>query len=150
MATPLNRDDLLAASEPCPCHGGRSYGACCRPWHHGAPAPTPEALMRSRFAAYALGLVDHIVATTDPKGPQWQRHAASWRRSIAAFCEQTHFLGLQVLDSGADGDEGHVTFLAMLTQGGHDASFTERSRFTRAQGRWRYHSGTPVGTPHRG
>ena len=81
MATPLNRDDLLAESEPCPCHSGRTYGACCRPWHHGAPAPTPEALMRSRFAAYALGLVDHIVATTDPKGPQWQRHAASWRRA---------------------------------------------------------------------
>ena len=32
----------------CPCGSGISYRDCCGPLHQGKPAPTPEALMRSR------------------------------------------------------------------------------------------------------
>ena len=40
----------------CPCGSGRSYAACCRPAHDGSvPPPTPEALMRARYSAFALG-----------------------------------------------------------------------------------------------
>ena len=42
--------------EPCPCGSGQSYTTCCGPWHAGVPAPTAEALMRSRYSAYVLGL----------------------------------------------------------------------------------------------
>src|SRR5580692_1348054 len=48
----------------CPCHSGRRYAACCRPMHRAErEAPTPEALMRSRYAAYSLGLGDYLVNT---------------------------------------------------------------------------------------
>ncbi len=30
------------------------------------PAPCAEALMRSRYSAYVLGLIDYLVATTLP------------------------------------------------------------------------------------
>lgn len=98
--------------------------------------------MRSRFAAYALGRADHIVATTDPTGPQWQADEVEWIEQIRRFSETTRFEGLALLDSPEpEGDEGFVTFEATLEQGGRDASFSERSRFRRVGGRWLYHSG---------
>ena len=46
-----------SAPRDCPCHSGLRYAACCGPLHEGArEADTPEALMRSRYAAFARGL----------------------------------------------------------------------------------------------
>lgn len=126
----------------CPCRSRRQLKRCCGPWLAGRPAPSPAALMRSRFAAYALGRADHIVATTDPEGPMWQADEAGWHEQIAHFSETTRFLGLALLETPEpEGDEGSVTFRATLEQGGQDNSFTERSRFRRVDGRWLYHSG---------
>jgi len=97
--------------------------------------------MRSRYSAYALGLADYIIATTDPDGPAWIPDAAGWRRDILAFTQGSEFLALSVGASDAQGDVGWVTFHAEITQGGSDASFGETSRFTRLDGRWCYHSG---------
>ncbi len=126
-------------SRRCPCGSGRRLHRCCGPLHEGRPAPTAEALMRSRFAAYALGLVDYIIATTHPDGEAFEADEAAWRASIGAFCAATRFEGLVIEDAGdlPDGD-AWVTFTARLTQKGHDASFTEKSRFRRHDGRWCY------------
>ena len=44
--------------ERCPCLSGDTYGACCGRYHSGAAtAPTAEALMRSRYSAFAVGAV---------------------------------------------------------------------------------------------
>ena len=53
----------------CPC--GRttpkgqalSLADCCGLYHSGQPAPDAESLMRSRYSAYALGLIDYLLAT---------------------------------------------------------------------------------------
>ncbi|MEZ4238025.1 MAG: YchJ family metal-binding protein [Myxococcota bacterium] len=128
----------------CRCHSRRQARRCCEPLHQGKPAPTAEALMRSRYAAYALGLVDYVVATTDPDGPQWHADVDAWRADVARFCRDTRFVDLRIDDAPPpDGDVAHVTFTATLTRGGADASFTERSRFVRRDGRWLYHSGEP-------
>ena len=124
----------------CRCHSGRTYKRCCQPLHQGRPAPTPEALMRSRYCAYAHGLVDYIVATTDPEGPQWRGDLAAWRDEIAAFCRATRFEGLRILQAGED----TVTFRAHLARGGLDTGFSEQSRFVFRDGRWLYHSGAPI------
>lgn len=99
--------------------------------------------MRSRYAAYALGLVDHVIATTDPTGPQWEPDTAEWAERIRSFCTTTRFVGLTIVEAPAPSEEeGFVTFTATLEQRGVDASFTERSRFTRdSRWGWRYHSG---------
>lgn len=98
--------------------------------------------MRSRYSAYALGLTQYIIDTTDPQGPQWVEPLDEWRRQIDAFCATTRFRGLRVIDHGEEGDAAWVLFDAILTQGGRDARFSERSRFTRRDRRWLYHSGT--------
>ena len=97
--------------------------------------------MRSRFAAYSLGEVGYIMETTHPDGPHFQADRVRWEEDLRPFLAGTHFRGLKILARSVDGDEGFVTFRATLTQAGQDASFTERSRFLRARGRWLYHSG---------
>ena len=99
--------------------------------------------MRSRYAAYALGLVDYVIDTTDPEGPQAQPDRRAWTADVAAFSRGTRFVGLDVLGAGQDADAGWVRFRATLEQGGRDASFTERSAFVRRGGRWLYVSGQP-------
>ncbi len=97
--------------------------------------------MRSRFSAYTLGLVEYILITSHPDGPHGKPEQ---RESIAAFCEQTTFQGLDVQDTRVDGDRGEVAFYARLAVGSRDASFGERSTFFRVDGRWLYHSGKPI------
>ncbi len=98
--------------------------------------------MRSRYSAFALGLVDYILDTTDPTGPMAQPDRHLWAADVDTFCCETGFHGLEVLGSGADGDAGWVRFRAVLTQDARDASFVERSAFVRRGGRWLYVSGT--------
>lgn len=93
--------------------------------------------MRSRFSAYALGLVDYIISTTDPQGPVYKRPEASWRASLVDWCTTTQFLGLMILDSKGD----TVTFRADLVQHGKLSPFIEQSLFKQVNGRWYYHSG---------
>ena len=74
----------------CPCGAPAHYRRCCRPLHLGATkAPTPAALVRARFAAYARGdasCVKFLVDTTDArnsaaKARRSHVHAASRRAS---------------------------------------------------------------------
>ncbi len=109
----------------CPCHSGHDYRECCQPYHEGKDAPTPEKLMRSRYAAYALGLVDYIVQTQAMEGDL---------AAIESFCTQTEFRDLKIVRV----EPTHVTFHATLFQGGHDLSFTERSAFERRGEGWIY------------
>lgn len=92
--------------------------------------------MRSRYAAYALGLVDYIMETTHPsfrESPQ-----DPWRQQLEQFCRSTRFTGLKVLDAQERAVEATVQFHAGLRQGARDVSFTELSRFQRIAGRWYY------------
>lgn len=63
---------MLEPDTRCPCGTGETYGACCGRYHtHFAQtgdliAPTPEALMRSRFSAFAVGLPDYLLASWHP------------------------------------------------------------------------------------
>ncbi|MEC7947244.1 MAG: YchJ family metal-binding protein [Myxococcota bacterium] len=127
----------------CRCGSGRKERRCCGPFLDGRPAPTPAALMRSRYAAYAKGNAAYIMETTDPGGPAFEADAAAWSNGILAFHSRFRFRGVQILDApDPAGDVGFVTFHARLEAPAGDGSFRERSRFTRADGRWRYHSGT--------
>lgn len=127
-------------NQPCPCGRGAKYKRCCLPLHRGRPAPDPESLMRSRFAAYAAGEVEYVLATTHPVGPMGRIDQGAWEAEVRDFCRRTDFVGLEILDAGESGDTGWVRFRAHLLQAGQDASFVEHSHFVRRDGRWFYHS----------
>jgi SEC-C motif domain protein len=118
----------------CPCGSGVSYDACCGPLHRGAPASTAEALMRSRFSAFALGLPDYLVASwhpsTRPVSLQLEPDV-EWRR-------------LQLVDTvggGPDDAEGVVEFRASYRSPEGAGLLHERSRFVRVDRRWVYLDG---------
>jgi SEC-C motif-containing protein len=128
---------------PCPCGSKQLFHKCCKPYHEGALPETAEKLMRSRFSAYAVGNADYIIDTTHPANPGYTTERQTWKEDIARFCTLTQFISLEVLAT-ADGttpDEAFVEFRATLTQLGKDASFTERSKFLRIDGKWLYVAG---------
>lgn len=106
--------------------------------HRGAPSPSPERLMRSRFSAYALGLVDHVLDTTHPAGSIWRPDRAAWAADIDSFCRETEFVRLSVMETGEHEGDPTVTFEAQLRQHGRLRPFVEHSRFRQLDGRWMY------------
>ncbi|MEM7115325.1 MAG: YchJ family metal-binding protein [Chloroflexota bacterium] len=128
-------------SRLCPCTSGEAYKVCCQPYHNGKKRPLPRPLMRSRYAAYALGKVGYILKTEQLA--EKQKDAAVRRRDIKQFSQNTQFVGLQILDEQLL-DETHatVTFHAILLQSGHDVSYTEKSLFEKVNGRWLYIAAT--------
>lgn len=130
---PETRRDAARAIDLCPCCSGERYGSCCGPLHDGEPAPTAEALMRSRFAAYALGLDAYVLRT-------W--HARTRPDDVAAA--GVAWRSLEILDvvAGGEGDvSGEVEFLARGEADGRPFAMRERSRFARRDGRWQYVDG---------
>lgn len=123
-------------SDLCPCHSGKKYENCCQPYHQGHPAPNAEKLMRSRYSAYALGITDYIIATS-------LEVMRSDKKSIERFCTMTQFDDLKIQSFEECENEAFVTFTAFLTQGGQDATFTEKSRFAKEKGKW-YYAGAEI------
>jgi len=126
-------------SELCPCHSERPYTNCCQPIHKGNKRPSPSQLMRARYAAYALGKIRFIQSTERSEPPLLPKELIERRRAIKQFCQNTQFLGLQILDEATLGNgQATVTFHATLLQDSQDASFTEHSLFELRNGRWFY------------
>jgi SEC-C motif-containing protein len=119
----------------CPCESGKLYSACCKPLHDGQPAPTAEALMRSRYTAYVLKLENYLLATWHPE-TRPQALNLDEEPSIK-------WLGLEVKRAEAEGDAAEVEFVACYRIGGGKAErLHEISRFKRMDNRWYYVTGS--------
>lgn len=118
----------------CPCGSGLAYPACCGRWHDGQPAPTAEALMRSRYSAFVLVLEPYLLAT-------W--HASTRPVSLGlAGDAATKWLGLEVRRLGSlDQNHATVEFVARCRIAGRGQRHHEISRFVREDGRWYYVDG---------
>ena len=132
----VRRDTTLGrVMAQCPCGLAREYTLCCGRYHAGAlhlAAPTPEALMRSRYSAYALCLSDYVLDT-------W--HESTRPEITERFDSGVKWLGLTVKRAWtASPDEGFVEFVARSKSpgGGPAQRLEELSRFVRVDGRWQY------------
>lgn len=125
-------------NDPCPCGGGE-HATCCAPYLTGdRHPPTAEALMRSRFTAYARGLWPWLVATHRGLDPT----AADL---IARHDRGTRWTRLEIRRTEAGGptdDTGIVEFIAWYIRRGKPGRLHEASRFERVDGRWMYVDGT--------
>jgi SEC-C motif-containing protein len=81
-------------------------------------------MMRSRYAAFALGNAEYLAATQ-----------VAPLDGLAAL----HWAGLTVHDATDD----QVEFTARYVDGDREVSLRERSRFERRDGRWLYVCGEP-------
>lgn len=132
-------EGMFARMIQCTCGSGRSYDTCCGPLIAGLPAPTVEALMRSRYTAYARGDANYLQRTS--AGPAALRFD---RADIENSFQRTEWLGLEVrkVEAGKAADNlGHVTFTVRFRQNGEIHALSERSEFRRVDGAWCYWSG---------
>ncbi|MCX5144302.1 MULTISPECIES: YchJ family protein [unclassified Streptomyces] len=123
----------ITDASPCPCGLSAAYGACCGRFHAGTPAPTCEALMRSRYAAFVVGDAAYLLRTWHP----------DHRPAVLDLDPGQQWQGLEILETtegSAFHTTGTVTFRAHYTAGGHRDSLHEKSRFVRHEGAWVYES----------
>lgn len=130
----------------CPCGSGMDYSVCCGVTHRGLMAPTPLALMRARYSAYAMGNVNFIMCTTHPLNPQYNRREKVWRASLKRWCEETQFKGLEIVETqeGQSPNEGYVTFRAFLCMKNTPYTMYEKSYFVKTPASWLYRDGTQL------
>ncbi|MBN1519487.1 MAG: YchJ family protein [Spirochaetales bacterium] len=125
-------------SDLCPCGSGRAYTACCGPIISGdKPAPSAEALMRSRYSAYALHKIDHVMASCVHDDNIDEEATRRWS-------EQSTWKGLRILRverGGPNDQDGLVEFVATYEQNGLAEEHHETARFVRQDGGWLYESG---------
>jgi SEC-C motif-containing protein len=124
---------------PCACGSSSPHAGCCGRWHAafaagaGLTAPTPEALMRSRYAAFVLDLRDYLLAT-------W--HTSTRPAALEPPEPGLMWLGLSIKSSALqDADHGTVEFVARSKLGGRAHRLHEVSRFVREHGEWFYVDG---------
>ncbi|MGQ3053193.1 MAG: YchJ family protein [Roseateles sp.] len=129
----------MSSPSPCPCGGGLAYTDCCGRLHSEQAAcgtlvaATPEALMRSRYAAFVLDRRDYLLAS-------W--HASTRPAALEPPDPALTWLGLAVKRSAMqDADHGTVEFVARSKLGGRAHRLHEVSRFVREHGEWFYVDG---------
>lgn len=134
----------MASNPPCPCCSGQRYRECCAPYHRGeAEPPHAEALMRSRYSAFALREVGYLWKTLHPEHPDRQRPEEQALRELRAVANSHQYPRLQVLGVQPPDESAvaRVLFLARVSRLGKDLSFVERSDFRNDGTGWRYAGG---------
>jgi len=135
----MPKQPIAAAKNICPCGGKQTYQQCCAPLHNGAAARDAEALMRSRYSAFALGLGEYIQrswhSSTRPADTR-----ADAQDNNAAVKQQ--WIGLQIKRHELiDADHARVEFIARYKINGRAFALHEISRFVRENGHWFYIDG---------
>jgi SEC-C motif domain protein len=131
----------------CPCGSGKNYAQCCQPFHQDDKKPTtPEALMRSRYSAYAQANISYIEETMRGKALTGfdSTDAHAWASSVA-------WLGLRVIRSflSKTPDVGYVEFVARFQKDNQICFIHELSEFHLVDGCWYYVDGKQQPTPTR-
>lgn len=133
----LHDQDMTRA---CPCNSGKPFRFCCEPAIEGMkPAATAEALMRSRYTAFALGAVDYLIATTAP-----EKRNPEDAEILTEQVKCTNWTGLEILATNAGSasdDTGMVEFRASFEADDQCGTLYERSNFRREDKQWLYVDG---------
>jgi SEC-C motif-containing protein len=122
-------DDAAIA---CHCGSGQVYVDCCGRFHRGeASAPTAEALMRSRYSAFARADPDYLLKT-------WHPSTRPARLELDGDRRWTRLVVLSTSAGNVFDRDGTVRFAAHYELAGRRAVQQETSTFVREQGSWLY------------
>lgn len=123
----------------CPCGSGRGFDDCCGPLIGGAPAPTAEALMRSRYTAFTQRNMAYLDQTNAPETREGFERAEGDEVSA-----ESQWIGLDIrtVTGGGPGDQqGTVEFVARFKYHGKQFAHHERASFRHDGERWWYVDG---------
>lgn len=126
-------------SSRCPCGNGESFGDCCGPvLRQERRAGTAAALMRSRYTAFAVGDLEHLLRS-------WHASTRPPREELAESLEEgLRWLRLDVLSTLQGGpfeDVGTVEFVAISKGPQGRQEQHEVSHFVREDSSWFYIDG---------
>jgi SEC-C motif-containing protein len=124
-------DNVPMGGMACPCGLGDDFDSCCGRLHAGAAAPTAEALMRSRYSAFAVGDTGYLLRT-------WHPSARPRALRLDPELQWTRLAVLETRDGGLFDATGTVRFRALYVKQGKRGVLAETSRFTRQDGLWTY------------
>lgn len=121
----------------CTCCSNLTYSQCCQPIHNDRQqAQKPEQLMRARYSAHVLKLVDFVIETYHSSC-----HAEEQRTAIIDSIE-SQWCRLEVLSTSAvENDQGYVEFKAYFKEDEQEFCLHEHSRFVKEDGLWTYIDG---------
>lgn len=118
----------------CPCCSGLKYAYCCQNYHNYVRYPeTAEALMRSRYAAYAIPNGTYLMETTHPN-KRYQHDAAD----MEDWGKQNTWLKLEIIATPATNIVEFQAFYKDIN--GQDQLHHEVSTFKKYQQKWCYYS----------
>ncbi|WP_182346425.1 YchJ family protein [Tomitella gaofuii] len=131
-------DGALRPDAPCLCGFGPAYAECCGRFHaaEGTAAPTAEALMRSRYTAFAVGDAAYLLRT-------WHPDTRPRSLTLDPDVQWTRLTIVATTGGGLLEQTGTVEFVAQYRTRGPDGSLHrgrqhEDSRFVRIDGAWVY------------
>ncbi len=120
----------------CPCGSKLELSECCAPILAGTPAPTAEALMRSRYTAFVLRQLDHVERTHAPEVRDDFNRAEAER-----LAEECVWKSLEIRRAVETDDTAEVEFAIKFRREQQDMIQTELASFRRENGEWLYVSG---------
>ena len=118
----------------CYCGSSFLFENCCQPYlKNDKKAPTAEALMRSRYSAFATGAANYLVSTTHLSKRKFHNKVA-----ILEWSKSNHWIKLEVLAT----TETTVTFKAYYLDSELNAqTHTEHATFIFENESWYYLDG---------
>lgn len=116
----------------CPCGSLASYPKCCGPFIAGErAAPTPEAMMRSRYTAFCKNDLVYLKKTWSPE---------TYPEDLGSE-PPLNWIRLEIIEAWEEGDEGEVEFKASFIHDHKLEVLHELSFFDKIDGQWLYYSG---------
>jgi SEC-C motif domain protein len=125
----------------CHCGAEQDFANCCEPYILGKQvAPTPEALMRSRYSAHVVKnsqylhdtMYGDVIEEFDiAESQDWLQDVRWISLNVFRVVERTHELG-------------YVSFDAVYEKDGKIVHLCEKSEFHKIEGRWYYVDGKPL------
>jgi SEC-C motif-containing protein len=133
------------AESKCPCGSDQGIEVCCGLYLSGdQQAPTPEALMRSRYTAFTAKNLQYLFETTDPQA-RMEFNFESNRK----WAEESQFTKLEIIAHSMDGNKGMVEFKAYFLENQPEGPAIpqihhELSKFRKQAGVWFFRDGRVV------
>ena len=118
----------------CYCGSGNNYEDCCKIVHLDLKnAESAEQLMRARYSAFCLSLVDFLYNSFHPNSRRFQK-----KSEIEQWSKENKWEGLEIIKA----TENTVEFRAIYVDPfGEKQQHHEKSRFQKLQGTWYYLDG---------
>ena len=124
--------------QKCCCGLSFTYSNCCELLHNGQKANTPEALMRSRYSAFAKSKVDYLWFTSSAALQNGLTKA-----DLKSTCDAYDFVKLEVINAVDD----QVEFIASMIIDNELHQIHEVSQFILEDDDWKYDAGNLRPTP---